>query len=580
MSTARPNKLAAPGEGDAGLLVASLVVVLLGAAIVLLPWLAATLAGVAEPGGPVAWLLRRPWSGQASVALVAMAVLLSVPVVGLTVLLVRSRRGSSPIDDMARFMSSPRDIRGLAAEAVRADTKRLGCEHVGTGIGLGSAVLNGAQLFGTYEFSQTWIMGARAGKTRGVAVRQIVEHHGPVVATSNKPDLHDYCRGPREELGHVWVNDPQGIIGEQPTWWWDMAASVTSVERARDLASLLANSRTAEDTAPLDPFFEPEGQAIAAALLMAASCGGESITRVTDWLTGDKPDPGVPDPVALLNEHGYRAMALRLQQSRGIVHETRSSLYAVAGSLFRWLEDPRYEAWVAPRGEDDQRPCFDPSRFVRSNDTLLLASQEGAGSARAITAALVNALYIAGVEWARVSPGKRCPTPLLFVLDEAANVCRLPELPNWYSHAGGQGIILVTIVQSPAQGHEGWGKGGFGKLVGATNILVVGRGLSDEDYLADLANLIGDYQRRHRSVSSGSKGHRSSSYDVRDERILTVADLRAMPTGRAVLMAAGARPILLEIVDLSRQPWAWKVDGSVAYYGTGEHRHEPTGAAA
>ena len=54
--------------------------------------------------------------------------------------------------------------------------------------------------------------------------------------------------------------------------------------------------------------------------------------------------------------------------------------------------------------------------------------------------------------------------------------------------------------------------------------------------------------------------------DVREERIFSEDDLRALPRGRAVLFASGARPILIETVDYTQQPWAWKVDASREHY--------------
>lgn len=46
----------------------------------------------------------------------------------------------------------------------------------------------------------------------------------------------------------------------------------------------------------------------------------------------------------------------------------------------------------------------------------------------------------------------RLATPLLGILDEAANVCRWKALPDQYSHYGSRGIIL----QSWSQGVEVW----------------------------------------------------------------------------------------------------------------------------
>lgn len=45
---------------------------------------------------------------------------------------------------------------------------------------------------------------------------------------------------------------------------------------------------------------------------------------------------------------------------------------------------------------------------------------------------------------------KRLPLSLLAVLDEAANVRRLGELPNRYLHSGSRGTVLIAILLSQA----------------------------------------------------------------------------------------------------------------------------------
>jgi hypothetical protein len=57
---------------------------------------------------------------------------------------------------------------------------------------------------------------------------------------------------------------------------------------------------------------------------------------------------------------------------------------------------------------------------------------------------------------ARASHGRRLDPPLLSVLDEAANICRLRQLPALYSSYGSMGLPTVTILQSHAQGVDVW----------------------------------------------------------------------------------------------------------------------------
>lgn len=564
----RPNKQNL-GSGEAvGVLVA---LIALGGAMVLAggAWLAAEVAGVGY-GSPLVWFEaavtgEERWNTGATIVAAseaALVLLLAAPVVWVVV---RTRRARMWTDGLARFMSSRSDVAELSEATVRGDTERLGHLHCGAGLPLGYSVAYRTPLFATYEWSQVWVMGARGGKTRRVAVPEILSHGGPVIATSNKPDICDLTRGPRSELGHCWVQDPQSIAHEQPSWWWNMLTFVTTLERAAQLVDVWAASRTSADMAGADPYFEPEGKVLCADVLMAAALGGEQVTRLADWLTGRPPAPGVPDPADILRAHGYADSAKNITAMLALDQGQRDGLYGTARSFVRFLRDPRYLPWITSSGPGDTRPQLDPMTFLQSRDTLYLLSKEGEGSARAITGGLVTALYTAAEELGERTAG-RLRTPVLFMLDEAANVCRWPALPDVYSHAGGRGIVLVTILQSPAQGEDAWGRVGFAKMWSNTNILGIGRGLNDERVLSDLAHLIGDRQIRDRSVTTGTRGHRSTGVSIRSERIFDVADLRALPAGRVVLLTSGVRPILLGTRDLSQYDWGWKAAASKDHY--------------
>lgn len=564
----RPNKRASIGNGEAWaffITAAVVMLLLLGFAIV---WAAAALAGHGQ-GGPFPWLLDRGdggrWSGLATMWLVLLSSLLmaGVVVIGRTVRKGLARRQWT--DPLASSMSTRTDIAGLALDKVAEDTERLGAQAAGWGVRLGQAVLTSQWLASTYEWSQIWVMGTRAGKTRSVAVPHLVEHRGAAVTTSNKPDIVYLTRGPRSELGRCWIQDPQDIYGEGATWWWNPLSFVTSLARAEELASIWLASRTGGDVASsTDAYFEPMGRELLADLLMAAAVGEEPVTRVLEWLQFPDGRSGIPDPLEILRRHGLRGAAQNVEAKIDAAPDERSGIYGTARSAVGFLRNPAYLPWITRTGTNDARPEFNPTDFVRTGQTLYLLSKEGPGSARAITGALTAATYAASEQLAERSGG-RVATPIMFVLDEAANVCRWPELPGLYSHAGSKGIILEVILQSKHQAERAWGKEGFAMMWSAANIAVVGRGLNDADHLHDLTALIGDRQIRDGSVTVG-RGHRSTSHHNRDEKILTEADLRALPTGRAVLFAAGHRPILLQLVDLAEREDAERIKASEAAF--------------
>jgi type IV secretory pathway TraG/TraD family ATPase VirD4 len=157
------------------------------------------------------------------------------------------------------------------------------------------------------------------------------------------------------------------------------------------------------------------------------------------------------------------------------------------------------------------------------------------------------------------------------VLDEAANVCRWPELPNLYSHYGSRGICPMTMLQSWSQGVHVWGREGMRKLWSASTIKLYGGGVSEVEFLQDLAQLVSEFERPTTSVSHGRNG-RSSTYGTQRQRILDVAELASLPKGRTIVLAAGAPAALVRTL-----PWMTGPRAAEVRLSLGEH--DPSAAS-
>ncbi|WP_405063022.1 TraG/TraD/VirD4 family protein [Kribbella sp. NBC_01505] len=248
-------------------------------------------------------------------------------------------------------------------------------------------------------------------------------------------------------------------------------------------------------------------------------------------------------------------------------------MYGTAQQSAQFLVNRKVTRWVIPQGPDDPRPQFNPHEFVRNGGTLYSLSKEGAGTAGPLVTALTVAVVEAAEEFARGCPMGRMPSPLVGVLDEAANVCRWKNLPDLYSHFGSRGIVLMTILQSWAQGQECWGEHGMEKLWSAANIRVYGGGASDVNFLERLSKLIGEYDVVARSVSY-NKGERSTSRQTQRQNILEVSDLASMPPGRAVVFPSGIPPTMVKTVPWFNRPDAGLVQASLAKYDPGSKTPE------
>ncbi|CCE76604.1 type IV secretory system conjugative DNA transfer family protein [Clavibacter nebraskensis] len=467
---------------------------------------------------------------------VAVAALLTALVVAVARALRRLGRGRTRVDRSARYLASVSDLDELRERTSLAKAARLGVPGR-PGLPLGRDLRSGGMLYASWEDVVVGIAGPRVGKTTSLVVPAILAAPGALVTTSNKPDVVRATRDLRAGVGTAWVFDPQQVVDEEPTWWWDPLSSVTDDTSAAKLAGhFAAGSREADDRG--DAFFDAAGKDLLTGLLLAAALDRRPITDVLGWLT----DPDEREMVAILRRGGYPLIADDVESASRTSPRQRDGVYATARKMAACVRSSRINRWITPAGGDaaaDPRPRLDPDAFVRSTDTLYSLSVEGEGTA----APLVTALTVAIVE--------------------AANVCRWKELPDLYSHLGSRGIPVLSIFQSYAQGVDVFGHEGMRKLFSAANEVVYLGGVKEAEWLRELSELIGDYD--HETVSSSTtRGVRSASVQNDRRRILDTSELAELPRGRAVLLASGVRASMIATVPWMDGPEAAVIRASLA----------------
>lgn len=542
-----------------------------------------------------------PWPAAATVVAAGLGVVLA----GVAVLAgqrgARRRARGSRVDVAARHMGRSGQIAPLTLAAARATATRLQAPVDPPGLAIGTTVADATTVTTTWEDQVAIAAGPRTTKSSAYAIPFVLASPGPALATSNKRDVVDATRDLRARFGRVWVFDPQRIAEEAAAWWWNPLSYLMdavhsldgrpvldafgrpvrrpSEDKAARLVEAFADA-AGDPEAKKDAFFDPEGRNLLKSLLLAAAADERPITHVYAWLV----DPSDTTAARILAAHGYAGPELQVRAVMSSPDKQRQGVYATARGLVRFLEFPKVTAWCCPMigrtgtpqpadrvpapGEHDPagRPQFDPEQFVRSRDTLYPLSKEGGGSGAPILTALTAAVCEAADEYA-TSIGGRLRAPMVVVLDEAANICRWRELPNLYSHYGSRGIILVTIVQSPDQGAEAWGVKGWNKLWSAANVRIYGGGIDDAKWLEDRSKIIGEYEYVERSVSDSRTGG-STSTSHRRELILSAADLAALPKGRAIVFASGARPTLIRTQRWMDGPHADAIRASIRAHNT------------
>jgi type IV secretory pathway TraG/TraD family ATPase VirD4 len=516
----------------------------LGVAAGLVAWGSAEITAVAAhgatpAGSPVKFALSLvnatyTWTLADTVVAGALGVIVIVLAV-VVILRVTAHQGRDHVDHRARRLArSPGVDRYTTTKPGRFG------DHPGLPIGriMASAPRT---LRSTWEDEIIEISGPRTGKTTSRAIPAILAAPGAVVVTSNKRDIVDATRGPREGNGPIWLFDPQRLAGGEPSWWWDPLATVVDVRGARKLAAIWAAASRPHD-ARVDSYFDRAGEELLSMLLLAAGCAHRPINEVYHWLA----DPNDDTPRELLGESGHAMWARGLEMQQALPDKQRAGVYGTAQAFVAFLADPEVLAWVVD--PEDTRARFDAAGFTEG--TLYSLSKEGEGSSAPLVTALTAAVLEAAEQRAAGCPGGRLPVPMVGVLDEAGNVCPWRGLPDLVSHYGSRGIVLMTILQSWSQGVTAWGEHGMRKLWGASNLRIYGGGVSDREFLVTLSTLCGDYEQSTRSTSSNGKAGRTTSVSTRKEPVFDVASLAAMPQWRAVVFLSGTRPVLIR-----SQPW-------------------------
>ncbi|CAL9677694.1 hypothetical protein SUDANB95_08021 (plasmid) [Actinosynnema sp. ALI-1.44] len=505
---------------------------------------------IGPDGSPVVFYLVL--GGQVALVLAA--------VITVTVLVMQRRRprdGYRALTSRRAFaeLQQPamaKRAQGLRPSLAEANPKTLTARDVGTALG----DIGGATVFKSHEDVELVICGPRSNKTSAKVVPEILAAPGPVLATSNKPDVWILTAGLRAKVGQVWLFDPQRITYQPQTFWWNPLRLVRDVESAARLTTYFMREvgGGSEIADGADPFFTRASTKTLRQLMLAAAVSGRTLRDVVLWVATRAEDPAV-----YLERAGFGAQAASLRSTLELPPETKGGIYEGVSTALTCLDSEALLRWVTPPATWDdppENPDSFPELDLRSlitrvgdrHPTVYLLSREGEGTGRPVVAAIVGELIEICFRAAGANGGRLDP-PVNLILDEAANIVRLPELPNWYSYFGSMSLMVTTILQSREQGRAVWGEKGFESLWSAATIKTVGAGVQDVRFAEELSQLVGDHKIEETSTSHSSGGG-SVSRSLRTERILTAADIAALPRTKALLFTSGRRPALLNL-----HPW-------------------------
>jgi type IV secretion system protein VirD4 len=531
---------------------------IIGTGVWAVPPLHPRLLGELAAVGPTAVLAVESSMPAFLVVLIALVLLEAIAVIATVVLLGHRRSGEhrrslmrrQDLGDLAGApsMRKARQLRpSLSPDAAEARGDR----------GIRLLTIAGRDTWMSWEDVALVIMGPRSNKTSAIAVPTVLSAPGLVVATSNKADLWSLTAGMRANAGPVWTFDPQQISFAAQTWWWDPLRSIRDApdaHRVEAAARLAGHFMATIGGKRRDPFFHSAGEQVLTSVLLAAAISGGSIRDVILWL-----QPGRRDAIAALDHAGATVEAADLEAALAGADVTTKGIFQTARTATKALTSERILRWITPPDTWREPPPgappleLDPWQLLAAAGhgpaTIHLLSKEGAGTAAPVVAALVDRILEVAELLAQAAGGRLDP-PVVAVLDEAANICPITQLPKLYSHYGSRGIQVITVLQSYQQGVGVWGEQGMEALWSAATIKLIGAGVDDHTFLQRLSGLIGDHDVEKVSTSHDRGRGPSRSYSTAREPVLPPAALRAMSKDHAVLLSTGRRAGLGQL-----QPW-------------------------
>lgn len=360
----------------------------------------------------------------------------------------------------------------------------------------------------------TLVLGPpRSGKTSAIVIPSIAAACGSVVSTSTKPDIAQATVQFRRATGPCLVFDPSGTVVDVPgtntvrwspitacrTWDAALLSASSLVDTARRVAGGTAGRPVGSD------HWTERATALLAPLLHAAALGKAEMATVVGWIDRHQAEPALE-----ILDQFHATIAADLLAGIAVTDQReQSGIWSTAsGSLAAY----RSHGALSTTSE----PNFDPDGFIEANATLYICA---AAHQQAVFAPLVVALLadIRSAVYARTaqsdSRGEHRCLPVLFALDEVANIAPLPDLPAMVSEGGGQGVLVLACLQDLSQARTRWGNAadGFLSLFGTTVVLP---GIADLSTLRALSELAGEHDVLYRSTSAPQVPARSRSAAV------------------------------------------------------------------
>ena len=339
----------------------------------------------------------------------------------------------------------------------------------------------------------------RYGKSSGVIIPAIMNWDGPVVSTSTRGDLLQFCGAWRQQLaarrgGRIYVYDPFGSEPSVTGMRWSPLAGCAdpSVCYRRVSAMVAVVGRGITD----GEHWRAGAAVILRACFHAAAVSGKTMVEVRRWLALQ--DTREPAQLLRTAETSAQSCADDLQAVERVGDRERGSFFSVARNCLDATAEPRMLESTAAND-------LDIDHFLRTGSSLFIVGPSHYQQVAApMIVGLVDSIAQRTAELAAASAGGRLDPGLLLALDEVANIAPLQSLPALVSEGGGRGIVTMWAAQSLAQLRARYGTEEQQAILTATTAKLIFGGMSNGNDLRDISTWAGEYRQTQITYFSGA----------------------------------------------------------------------------
>ncbi|MGW1279041.1 type VI secretion protein [Streptomyces tsukubensis] len=288
---------------------------------------------------------------------------------------------------------------------------------------------------------------------RPSALGAVRDAEGPLLVVTSDPAVWAVTKDARAKLGPVHVYDPGHLCDTPARLHWSPTAHCEDAPTARDRAvALLAPVRP---HARIDAAMADTAETLLHCWLHAAAVDGRPFKQVHRWAQGIN----TQESVRILRTHTKATAGLAgLLEAALTAHpERREIAQQLVARALSSLSSIHIREACTPNRTD----ALALESFINEGGTLYLVGEpqedpRAHPGAMPLLTALASDVVEHGRRMAARSSAGRLDPPLTLVLDDAAAVAPLPQLPALLASGPAVGLPAYVLLRSPEQARSRW----------------------------------------------------------------------------------------------------------------------------